>query len=81
MTWDPDTLADMEEKLAVAAATILGNISPATLDEVREHILRDNNVQNLGEKIEDRVSRALAHDWILPRMNKTFSNSRMALAQ
>ena len=53
MTWEPDTSADLEETLAVAAATNLGDIRAVTWVEVREHILRDENLQNLKKKIED----------------------------
>ena len=53
MTWEPDTSADLEEKLAVAAATNLCDIRAVTWAEVREHTLRDENLQNLQKKIED----------------------------
>ena len=53
MTWEPDTSADLEEKLAVAAATNLGDIRAVTWTEVREHTLRNENLQNLQKKIED----------------------------
>ena len=53
MTWEPDISADLEEKLAVAAATNLGNIRAVTWAEVQEHTLRDENLQNLQKKIED----------------------------
>ena len=53
MTWEPATTADLEEKLAVAAATNLGEIRAVTWAEVREHTLRDENLQNLQQKIED----------------------------
>ena len=52
MTWEPDTSTDLEEKLAVAAATNLGNIRAVRWAEVREHTLRDENIQNL--QIKDR---------------------------
>ena len=35
MTWEPDTSADLEEKLAIAAATNLGDIRAVTWTEVR----------------------------------------------
>ena len=53
MTWEPDSSADLEEKLAVAAATNLGDIRAVTWADVREHTLRDENLQNLQKKIED----------------------------
>ena len=53
MTWEPDTSADMEEKLAVAAAANLGKIHAVTWAEDREYTLRTDNLQNLREKIED----------------------------
>ena len=53
MTWEPDTSADLEEKIVVAAATNLGDIRAVTWAEVREHTLRDENLQNLPKKIED----------------------------
>ena len=61
MTWEPDTSADLEEKLAVAAATNLCEICAFTWAEVREHTLRDENLQNL-RKNSKTVSRALPHD-------------------
>ena len=45
MTWEPDILDDLEEKLAVAAATNLGDISAVTWAEAQEHTLRDENLQ------------------------------------
>ena len=53
MTWELDTSADMEEKFAFAAATNLGDIRAVTWAEVREHSLRDENLQNLQKKIAD----------------------------
>ena len=53
MTWKPDISADLEEKLAVAAATNLGEIRAVTWAEVREDTLRDENLQNLQKKIKD----------------------------
>ena len=53
MTWEPDTSVDLEDTLAVAAATNLGDIRAVTWAEVREHTLRDENLQNLHKKIED----------------------------
>ena len=50
MTWEPDTSAYLEEKHAVAAATNLGDIRAVTWAEVREHTLRDENLQNLQKK-------------------------------
>ena len=47
MTWEPDTSADLEEKLAVAAATNLGDIRAVTWAEVQENTLRDEHLQNL----------------------------------
>ena len=47
MTWEPDISADLEEKLVVAAAINLGDIRAVTWAEVREHTLRDENLQNL----------------------------------
>ena len=41
MTWEPDTSTDLEEKLAVDAATNLGDIRAVTWAEVREHALRE----------------------------------------
>ena len=80
MTWEPDTSADLEEKLVVAAATNLGDIRAVTWAEVREHTLRDENLQNLQNKSKT-VSRALPHDWILPRVYENSSKSRMDSAQ
>ena len=51
MTWESDTSADLEEKLAVAAATNHGEIRAVTWAEVREHTLRDENLQNFRKKI------------------------------
>ena len=53
MTWEPDTSADLEEKLVVAAANNLGDIRAVTWAEVREHTLRDESLQNLQKQIED----------------------------
>ena len=53
MTCEPDTSIDPEEKLAVAAATNLGDIRAVTWAEVREHTLRDDDLQNPKKKIED----------------------------
>ena len=53
MTWEPDTSADLEENFAVAAATNLGDIRAVTWAEVREHTLREENLQNLQKKMED----------------------------
>ena len=53
MTWKPDTSADLEEKLAVAAVTNLGDIRAVTWAEVREHTLRNENLQNLQQRIKD----------------------------
>ena len=52
MTWEPDTSADLEEKLAIAAATNLGEIRAVSWSEVREHTLFDEHLQNL--QIKDR---------------------------
>ena len=51
MTWEPDISADLEEKLAVAAATNLGDIRAVTWAKVQEQTLRDENLQNLQKKI------------------------------
>ena len=80
MTWEPDTSADLEERLVVAAATNLSDIRAVTWAEVREHTLRGENLQNLQKKSKT-VSRALPHDWILPRVYENSSNSRMDSAQ
>ena len=53
MTWEADTSADLEEKLAVAAANNFGDNRAVTWAEVREHTLRDENLQNLQKMIED----------------------------
>ena len=53
MTWEPDISADLEEKLAVAAATNLGDICAVTWSEVQEHTLRDENLQNIRKQIQD----------------------------
>ena len=53
MTWVPDISADLEEKLAVAAAINLSDIRAVTWAEVQEHTLRDENLQKLQKKIED----------------------------
>ena len=53
MTWEPDTSADLEEKLANAAATNPGDIRAVTWAEVREHTPRNENLQNFQKKIED----------------------------
>ena len=55
MTWEPDTSPDLQEKLAVAATTKLLDIHAVTWAEVREHTLRDGNLQNHREKIEDGI--------------------------
>ena len=47
MTCELDTSTDLEEKLAVTAATNLGDIRAVTWAEVREHTPRDGNLQNL----------------------------------
>ena len=47
MTWVPGISADQEGKLAVAAATNLGDIRVVTWAEVQEHTLRDENLQKL----------------------------------
>ena len=80
MTWEPDISADLEEKLAVAAATNLGDIRAVTWAKVQEQTLRDENLQNL-QKRSETVSRASPHNWILPRVYKNSSNSRMDSAQ
>ena len=53
MTWEPDISADLEEKLAVAVATNLGDIRAVTWAEVQEHTLRVENLQKLRKKVED----------------------------
>ena len=52
-TWEHDISADLEEKLAVAAATNLGDIRFVTWAEVQVNTLSDENLQNLQTKIED----------------------------
>ena len=53
MTWEPDISADLKEKLAVGAATNLGDIRAVTWADVQEHTLRDENLKNLHKKIKD----------------------------
>ena len=80
MTWEHNTSADLEEKLAVAAATNLGDIRAVTWAEVREHPYA-MKIYKISKKESKTVSRALSHDWILPRVYEFFSNSRMDSAQ
>ena len=81
MTWEPDISADLEEKLAVAATTNLGDMRAVTWAEVQEHTLRDENLQNIQKKRSKTVSRASPHDWISPRVYENSSNSRMDSAE
>ena len=72
MTWEPDTSADLEEKLAVAAATNLGDIRAVTWAEVREHTLHDENLQNLQKKIEDGFQGLTAQLDLVPGIREFF---------
>ena len=54
MTWEPDISADLEEKLAVAATTNLGDMRAFAWAEVQEHTLRDENLQNIQKKDQRR---------------------------
>ena len=62
MTWELDTSANLEKKLADAAAINFGDVRAVTWAEVREQVLRNDNLQNLQKKKTEDGSRALPHD-------------------
>ena len=80
MTWEPDTSADLEEKLAIAGPPISTTLAPLHGPRSENTPYATKNYK-IFKKRSKTVSRALPFDWVLPRVCEIFSNSRMDSAQ